>query len=59
MALQKDMLVLKGKYRIVRLLGEGASAEVYLAEQTLLRADQALKMLKRDVAGASPAKVEI
>ncbi len=39
-----------GGYRLLRRLGRGAMAEVYLAEQTSLRRQIALKVLKRDLA---------
>lgn len=39
-----------GNYRVLRRLGRGAMAEVYLAEQTTLRRNIALKVLKRHLA---------
>jgi serine/threonine-protein kinase len=38
-----------GDYRILRRLGRGAMADVYLAEQSSLRRQIALKVLKRDL----------
>ncbi len=39
-----------GEYRILRRLGRGAMAVVYLAEQLSLRRQVALKVLKSDLA---------
>ena len=39
-----------GDYRLLRRLGRGAMAEVYLAEQASLRRQVAIKVLKRDLA---------
>lgn len=39
-----------GDYRLLRRLGRGAMAEVYLAEQGSLRRQVAVKVLKRDLA---------
>lgn len=39
-----------GDYRLLRRLGRGAMAEVYLAEQQSLRRQVAIKVLKRDLA---------
>ncbi len=58
MPLQKDTLVLHGRYRIDDLLGEGASAEVYLATQLKLRAPRALKILRRAAAGGDTARID-
>lgn len=40
-----------GDYRLLRRLGRGAMAEVYLAEQSSLRRQVAIKVLKRELAG--------
>lgn len=40
-----------GGYQILRRLGRGGMAEVYLAEQTTLRRQVAIKVLKQDLAG--------
>lgn len=40
-----------GDFRVVRRLGQGAMADVYLAEQASLRRPIALKVLKRHLAG--------
>ncbi|HKD36261.1 MAG TPA: protein kinase, partial [Pirellulales bacterium] len=39
-----------GDYRLLRRLGRGAMAEVYLAEQMSLRRQVAFKLLKRELA---------
>src|ERR1700690_1662062 len=39
-----------GDYRLLRRLGRGAMADVYLAEQGSLRRQVALKILKRELA---------
>ena len=39
-----------GRYRIIRLLGTGAMGEVYLAEQELLLAPRAIKILRQKLA---------
>src|SRR5260370_22786448 len=39
-----------GDYRLLRRLGRGAMAEVYLAEQLSLRRQVAFKILKRELA---------
>ena len=38
-----------GAYQVLRRLGRGAMAEVYLAEQQSLKRPVALKVLKRDL----------
>jgi formylglycine-generating enzyme required for sulfatase activity len=58
MPLQKDTLILNGRYRIDDLLGEGASAEVYLATQLRLRAPRALKILRRAAAGGDTTHID-
>jgi formylglycine-generating enzyme required for sulfatase activity/serine/threonine protein kinase len=45
MSLQPGATLLNGQYRIVRLLGRGGFGFVYLAEDTLLREDVAIKEL--------------
>ncbi len=40
-----------GDYRVLRRLGRGAMAEVYLAEQSSLKRQVALKILRRSLAG--------
>ena len=40
-----------GDFRLLRRLGRGAMAEVYLAEQQKLRRQVALKVLKANLAG--------
>ncbi|MBO9369324.1 MAG: protein kinase, partial [Chloroflexi bacterium] len=43
--------LLLGKYRIERLLGEGAFAQVYLATHVQLNAPRAIKVLRRNAPG--------
>ena len=43
--------LLLGKYRIERLLGEGAFAQVYFATHVQLNAPRAIKVLRRDAPG--------
>lgn len=43
----REMTVLGGRYRVLRPLGEGGSAEVYLAEQLSLQRKVALKVITR------------
>jgi|GEM_PF-6888117 len=50
MNLQPHNLLLN-KYRIERLLGEGAFAQVYLATHVQLNAPRAIKVLRRDAPG--------
>jgi formylglycine-generating enzyme required for sulfatase activity/serine/threonine protein kinase len=57
MQLQPGLLILNGKYRIERLLGEGASAQVYLATQTRLQAPRALKILRKDAPDVDTDKI--
>jgi formylglycine-generating enzyme required for sulfatase activity/tRNA A-37 threonylcarbamoyl transferase component Bud32 len=57
MQLQPGTLVLRGKYRIERLLGEGASAEVYLVALTRGQGQRALKILRRDLPGVGSTKI--
>ena len=46
-----------GGYQLVRLLGSGAMADVYLAEQTSLNRNVAVKVLRADTL-RHPAAVE-
>ncbi len=57
MQLQPGTLVLRGKYRIERLLGDGASAEVYLVALTRGQGQRALKILRRDLPGVGSTKI--
>jgi formylglycine-generating enzyme required for sulfatase activity/tRNA A-37 threonylcarbamoyl transferase component Bud32 len=57
MELQPGTLILNGKYRIERLLGEGASAKVYLATQTRLQSLRALKILRKGAPGVDTARI--
>lgn len=43
----KELTVLGGRYRVLRSLGEGGSAQVYLAEQLSLKRKVALKIITR------------
>ncbi len=52
-----DRLVLGGRFKLIRHLGGGGMAEVFLAEQVSLGRMVALKVLKRDV-GAQPVMSE-
>ena len=52
MQLQPGTLILNGKYRIERLLGEGAATEVYLATHARLGAQRAVKMPRKLALGA-------
>ncbi|MGV3620951.1 MAG: serine/threonine protein kinase [Archangium sp.] len=52
-----DRLVLGGRFKLIRHLGGGGMAEVYLAEQISLKRNVALKVLKRDLS-AQPAMGE-
>lgn len=59
MEFQKDTLVLNGKFRIVSLLGEGASAKVYLARQVDVgNSEVALKIFRSDIPGSHAAEVD-
>ena len=52
MPLQADQIILNGKYHIVRLLGEGGMARVWLAEErTFGNRLVALKEPRGDLAG--------
>jgi serine/threonine protein kinase len=53
----KDRLVLGGRFKLIRHLGGGGMAEVFLAEQISLGRLVALKVLKRDLS-AQPAMGE-
>ena len=45
--------VINGKYRLLQLLGEGGMGSVWVAENTALKANVALKLIRADVAEAS------
>ncbi len=51
-----DMLL--KKYRVQRLLGRGAFAEVYLAEHLQLNAPRALKVLRKDAPGLGSSEYQ-
>jgi len=53
----KDRLVLGGRFKLIRHLGGGGMAEVFLAEQVSLGRPVALKVLKRDLS-AQPSMAE-
>lgn len=55
--MSKDRLVLDGRFKLIRHLGGGGMAEVFLAEQVSLGRQVALKVLKRDLS-AQPAMGE-
>ena len=48
-----------GDYQLLRRLGRGGMADVYLAEQLSLRRQVALKVLKRNLAGAFEMREDI
>jgi serine/threonine-protein kinase len=50
-------LVIKDKYKILKLLGEGGASKVYLSERILINDQVALKMLLFDLAN-DPVKVK-
>lgn len=52
-----DRLVLGGRFKLIRHLGGGGMAEVFLAEQLSLKRQVALKVLKRDLS-KQPAMAE-
>ncbi len=54
---EKDRLVLGGRFKLIRHLGGGGMAEVFLAEQVSLGRQVALKVLKRDLS-SQPAMGE-
>jgi len=45
--------VIIDKYRLLQLLGEGGMGSVWVAENTALKANVALKLIRADVAEAS------
>ncbi len=45
--------VINGKYRLLQLLGEGGMGSVWVAENTALNSNVALKLIRADVAEAS------
>lgn len=52
-------LILNGKYRILKMIGEGASAQVFLAQHVRMgNALRALKVLRRGIAGAGSTEIE-
>ncbi|HEY0882132.1 MAG TPA: serine/threonine-protein kinase [Archangium sp.] len=55
--MSKDRLVLEGRFKLIRHLGGGGMAEVFLAEQVSLGRQVALKVLKRDLS-KQPAMAE-
>ncbi|MFT3711168.1 MAG: serine/threonine-protein kinase [Archangium sp.] len=57
MSKEKDRLVLGDRFKLIRHLGGGGMAEVFLAEQVSLKRQVALKVLKRDLS-AQPAMAE-
>ena len=58
MALQPGELFLNSKYRIERLLGEGAFSQVYLATHIQLNAPRAIKILRRDAPGVGSTEFQ-
>lgn len=57
MSKEKDRLVLGDRFKLIRHLGGGGMAEVFLAEQISLKRQVALKVLKRDLS-SQPAMAE-
>jgi len=55
MALQPGDILFNGRYRIKRQLGSGGFGSVYLAQDTLLREDVAIKELVPGLAGDQAA----
>ena len=53
---RRELTVLGGRYKVLKPLGTGGSAEVYLAEQVLLQCKVALKVIKRK--GPVPPEAE-
>lgn len=56
--LYRENELLLGKYRILRFLGRGAFAEVYLVEHLRLKVERAVKVLRRDTPGISNREME-
>ena len=58
MTFEAGQTILSGKYRVQRLLGEGAFARVWLAEDMLAKRLVAIKEPKRDLPATMREEVE-